>query len=92
MRKAGEEMEREPLSSEADALCRRLWEIWQDNDEEDVILDAAELTELEEEIPGLENRIKTALAYLQRARYIQYHSGVGEDGIEPILFDVYEPR
>jgi hypothetical protein len=36
--------------------------------------------------------MKTALAYLQRARYIQYRSGVSEDGIEPILYDVYEPR
>ena len=33
-------MEREPLSPESDALWRRLWEIWQDNDEEDVILDS----------------------------------------------------
>jgi hypothetical protein len=85
-------MEREPLSSEADALWRRLWEIWQDNEEEDVVLDSTELAELEGEIPGLENRMKTVLAYLQRARYIQYRSGVGEDGIEPILYDVYEPR
>jgi hypothetical protein len=36
--------------------------------------------------------VKTALAYLQRAYYIQYRSGVGEEGIEPILYDVYEPR
>jgi hypothetical protein len=85
-------MEREPLSPEADALWRRLWELWQDNDEEDVILDSGRLRYLEEEIPELEGRIKTALAYLQRARYIQYRSGVGEDGIEPILYDVYEPR
>ena len=85
-------MEREPLSPEADALWRRLWELWQDNDEEDVILDPGRLRYLEEEIPELEGRIKTALAYLQRARYIQYRSGVGEDGIEPILYDVYEPR
>src|SRR5829696_7397942 len=85
-------MEREPLSSEADALWRRLWEIWQDNDEEDVVLDSGELADLEEEIPVLENRMKTALAYLQRARYIQYRSGVGEEGIAPILYDVYEPR
>jgi len=90
--RAGREMEREPLSPEAEALWRRLWEIWQDNDEEDVVLGSAELADLEEEIPSLENRMKTALAYLQRARYIQYRSGVGEDGIEPILFDVYEPR
>ena len=85
-------MEREPLSPEADALWRRLWELWQDNDEEDVILDSGRLRYLEEEIPELEGRIKTALAYLQRARYIQYRSGVAEDSIEPILYDVYEPR
>jgi hypothetical protein len=85
-------MEREPLSPEADALWRRLWVLWQDNDEEDVILDSGRLRYLEEEIPELEGRIKTALAYLQRARYIQYRSGVGEDGIEPILYDVYEPH
>ena len=85
-------MEREPLSPEAEALWHRLWEIWRENDEEDVILDSGKLDDLEDEIPGLENRMKTALAYLQRARYIQYRSGVGEDGIEPILFDVYEPR
>ena len=85
-------MEREPLSPETEDLWRRLWEIWQANDEEDVILDTATLGELEEEIPALSGHIKTALAYLQRARYIQYRSGVGEDGLEPILFDVYEPR
>ncbi len=85
-------MEREPLSPEAEALWRRLWEIWQENDEEDVILDSATLGDLEAEIPTLSGRVKTALAYLQRARYIQYRSGVGEDGLEPILFDVYEPR
>jgi hypothetical protein len=85
-------MEREPLSPEAEALWRRLWEIWQENDEEDVILDPATLGDLEAEIPTLSGRVKTALAYLQRARYIQYRSGVGEDGLEPILFDVYEPR
>ncbi len=85
-------MEREPLSPEANALWRRLWEVWQDHDEEDVILDSDKLQDLEKEIPELEGRIKTALAYLQRARYIQYRSGVGEDGIEPILYDVYEPR
>jgi hypothetical protein len=84
-------MDREPLSPEAEALWRRLWEIWQANDEEDVILDSATLKDLEEEIPALSSRVKTALAYLQRARYIQYRSGVGEDGLEPILFDVYEP-
>lgn len=85
-------MEREPLSPETDALWRRLWEIWRENDEDDVILDSGTLLELEEEIPSLQGRVKTALAYLQRARYIQYRSGVGEDGLEPILYDVYEPR
>ena len=85
-------MEREPLSPETDALWRKLWEIWQQNDEDDVILDADKLSELEEEIPELRGRVKTALAYLQRARYVQYRSGVGEDGLEPILYDVYEPR
>ena len=85
-------MEREPLSPEAEALWRRLWEIWQENDQEDVILDSATLGDLENEIPTLSGRVKTTLAYLQRARYIQYRSGVGEDGLEPILFDVYEPR
>ncbi len=85
-------MEREPLSSESDALWRRLWEIWQENAEEDVILDSTALGELEDEIPELEGRIKTALAYLQRARYVQYRTGVGDEGLEPILYDVYEPR
>ena len=85
-------MEREPLTPEAETLWRRLWEIWQENDEEDVVLDFATLDKLGEEIPELRDRTKTALAYLQRARYIQYRSGVGEEGLEPILFDVYEPR
>ena len=85
-------MERDPLTPEAEALWLRLWEIWQQNDEEDVILDSETLSELEEEIPSLSDRMKTALAYLQRARYIQYRTGVGEDGLEPILYDVYEPR
>jgi hypothetical protein len=85
-------MEREPLAPETKALWHRLWEIWQENEEEDVVLDSTKLGELEEEIPALKGRVKTALAYLQRARYIQYRSGVGEDGLEPILFDVYEPQ
>ncbi len=85
-------MEREPLTPEAETLWRRLWEIWQENDEGDVVLDHAILDELGEDIPELRDRTKTALAYLQRARYIQYRSGVGEEGLEPILFDVYEPR
>jgi hypothetical protein len=85
-------MEREPLTPEAETLWRRLWEIWQENDEEDVVLEPAILDELGEEIPELRDRTKTALAYLQRARYIQYRSGVSEEGLESILFDVYEPR
>ena len=85
-------MEREPLSPESEALWRVLWELWQNNDEDDVVLDATQVDEIEDEIPSLEGRVKTALAYLQRARYIQYRSGVGDDGIEPILYDVYEPR
>ena len=85
-------MQREPLPQELDALWRRLWEEWQNNNEEDVIIDAKKLEDIEADIPGLKGRVKTALAYLQRAYYIQYRSGVGEDGIEPILYDVYEPR
>jgi hypothetical protein len=85
-------MEREPLSPETEVLWHRLWEIWQEHDEEDVILDSMTLGDLEEEIPDLRGRMKTALAYLQRSRYIQYRSGVGEDGLEPVLFDVYKPR
>ena len=85
-------MQREPLSPELDALWRRLWFLWQKNDEEDVVLNPTKLEELEAEIPTLEGRVKTALAYLQRAYSIQYRSGVGEEGIEPILYDVYEPR
>ncbi len=85
-------MQREPLSPELDALWRMLWEEWQDNDEEDVVLDSKKLAEIETRVPELQGRIKTALAYLQRAYYIQYRSGVGSEGIEPILYDVYEPR
>lgn len=85
-------MEREPLSSENEALWIRLWDLWQANDEEDVILDSSKLEDLEDAIPAHRGKMKTALAYLQRARYIQYRSGVGYDGIEPILYDVYEPR
>lgn len=85
-------MDREQLPPESEALWRKLWELWQANGEEDVILDSAKVEEIEEEVPALGGRIRTALAYLQRARYIQYRSGVGDEGIEPILYDVYEPR
>jgi hypothetical protein len=84
-------MQREPLTPELDTLWRRLWEEWQNNNEEDVILDAEKLEDIEADIPDLKGRVKTTLAYLQRAYYIQYRAGVGEDGIEPILYDVYEP-
>lgn len=85
-------MQREPLSPELDTLWRMLWEEWQNNDEEDVILDTEKLARIEAGVPELQGRIKTALAYLQRAYYIQYRSGVGDEGIEPILYDVYEPK
>ncbi len=85
-------MQREPLSPELDTLWRILWEEWQNNDEEDVILDTEKLAGIEAAVPELQGRIKTALAYLQRAYYIQYRSGVSDEGIEPILYDVYEPR
>ena len=85
-------MQREPLTPELDALWRRLWEEWQNNDENDIVLDAGKLKEIETDIPELKGRMKTALAYLKRAYYIQYRTGVGEDGLEPILYDVYEPR
>jgi hypothetical protein len=85
-------MQREPLTPELDTLWRKLWEEWQNNNEEDVILDAEKLEDIEADIPDLKGRVKTTLAYLQRAYYIQYRSGVGEDGIEPILYDVFEPK
>ena len=85
-------MQRDPLSPELDSLWRKLWEEWQDNKEEDLILEPDKLESFEAEIPALQGRVKTALSYLQRAHYIQYRSGVGDEGIEPILYDVYEPR
>ncbi|BBL78575.1 hypothetical protein RxyAA322_04290 [Rubrobacter xylanophilus] len=85
-------MDRDPLSPETEALWRKLWELWQDNDEDDVILDSSRIEEIEDEIPELEGKVRTALAYLQRARYIQYRTGVGDEGLEPIIYDVYEPR
>jgi hypothetical protein len=85
-------MEREPLAPENDALWKRLWGLWQENDEDDVILDSSKMEELEAEIPALEGKLRTSLAYLQRARYIQYRTGIGDEGLEPVLYDVYEPR
>ena len=85
-------MQREPLTPELDTLWRTLWEEWQNNDEEDIVLDTDKLEEIEADIPALKGRVKTALAYLQRAYYIQYRSGVVEDGLYAILYDVYEPK
>lgn len=85
-------MEREPLSPEMEALWHRLWNIWQDHDEEDVVLDSGRLDEIEDQVPDISGRVKTALAYLQRARYIQYRSGMVDGELEPIIYDVYEPR
>jgi hypothetical protein len=85
-------MEREPLSPENEALWRKLWEMWQENDEADVILDAEKVEDVEDEIPALEGKVRTSLSYLQRARYIQYRTGVGDEGLEPMIYDVYEPR
>lgn len=85
-------MEREPLTPENEALWRKLWEMWQENDEADVILDASKVEDVEDEIPALEGKVRTSLAYLQRARYIQYRTGVGDGGLEPMIYDVYEPR
>jgi hypothetical protein len=85
-------MEREPLTPENEALWRKLWEMWQENEEADVILDGAKIEDVEDEIPALEGKVRTALAYLQRARYIQYRTGVGDEGLEPMIYDVYEPR
>lgn len=85
-------MERDPLTPEMEALWRRLWQLWQDADEADVILDTSRLEDLEAEIPALKGRVKTGIAYLQRAHYIQYRMGVGEDSLEPVVYDVYEPR
>lgn len=85
-------MEREPLTPETEALWRRLWELWQDNAEADVILDAQKVDDIEDEVPELAGKVRTSLAYLQRARYIQYRTGVGDEGLEPMIYDVYEPR
>ena len=69
-RKAGREMEREPLSSGGRcALAQAVGDLaGQRRGGRDPRLE--KLADLEDEIPGLENRIEAALAYLQRARYI----------------------
>lgn len=85
-------MDREALPSDEAALWRKLWEMWQANDEEDVIIDSSRTEEIEEEIPNLEGKVRTSLAFLQRTRYIQYSSGISDGAIEPVLYDVYEPQ
>ena len=85
-------MERETLPPDEERLWRKLWELWQHNDEEDVIIDSSKIEEIEEEIPNLEGKVRTSLAFLQRTRYIQYRSGFSDGAIEPILYDVFEPE
>ncbi|WP_047866464.1 hypothetical protein [Rubrobacter aplysinae] len=85
-------MERETLPQDEERLWRKLWDLWQEADEEDVIIDSSKREEIEEEIPSLESRVRTSLAFLQRTRYIQYRSGFSDGAIEPILYDVLEPE
>lgn len=85
-------MERETLAPDEERLWRKLWSLWQDNDEDDVIIDSSKIEEIEAEIPGLGGKVRTSLAFLQRTRYIQYRSGFSDGAIEPILYDVYEPE
>lgn len=84
-------MERETLPPDEARLWHKLWELWQENDEEDVIIDSPKIEEIEEDIPNLGGKVRTSLAFLQRTRYIQYRSGFSDGAIEPILYDVYEP-
>lgn len=84
-------MERETLPPDEEKLWHKLWELWQENDEEDVIIDSPKIEEIEEDIPNLGSKVRTSLAFLQRTRYIQYRSGFSDGAIEPILYDVYEP-
>lgn len=84
-------MERETLPQDEERLWRKLWELWQEAEEEDVIIDSSKIEEVEEEIPNLGGKVRTSLAFLQRTRYIQYRSGFSDGAIEPILYDVYEP-
>ena len=85
-------MDREALPPDEDALWRKLWQMWQDNDEEDVVIDSSKTSEIEDEIPNLEGKVRTSLAFLQRTRYIQYSSGISDGAIEPVLYDVHEPQ
>jgi len=85
-------MEREALPPDENSLWLKLWELWQAEDEEDVILDSSKVAEIEGEIPNLTGKVRTSLAFLQRTRYIQYRSGFSDGAIEPVLYDVYEPE
>lgn len=85
-------MEREALPTDEDRLWRKLWELWQAADEEDVIIDSSKREEIEEEIPNLGGKVRTSLAFLQRTRYIQYRSGFSDGAIEPVLYDVLDPE
>lgn len=85
-------MERETLPTDEERLWRKLWELWQAHEEEDVIIDSSKIEEIEDEIPNLAGKVRTSLAFLQRTRYIQYRSGFSDGAIEPILYDVYEPQ
>lgn len=85
-------MERETLPPDEDRLWRKLWELWQDQNEEDVIIDSSKREEIEKEIPNLDGKVRTSLAFLQRTRYIQYRSGFSDGAIEPVLYDVLEPE
>lgn len=85
-------MERETLPPDEEALWRKLWDMWQAEDEEDVIVDSSKIENIESDIPNLEGKVRTSLAFLQRTRYIQYRSGFSDGAIEPVLYDVYEPQ
>jgi hypothetical protein len=85
-------VERETLPKDEERLWRRLWDLWQEANEEDVIIDSSKIEDIEEEIPNLQDKVRTSLAFLQRTRYIQYRSGFSDGAIEPILYDVLEPE
>lgn len=85
-------MERETLPKDEERLWRKLWDLWQEAGEEDVIIDSSKREEIEGEVPNLEGKVRTSLAFLQRTRYIQYRSGFSDGAIEPVLYDVLEPE
>jgi hypothetical protein len=85
-------VERETLPKDEERLWRKLWDLWQEAGEEDVIIDSSKREEIEGEVPNLEGKVRTSLAFLQRTRYIQYRSGFSDGAIEPVLYDVLEPE